>query len=410
MPSFHPRPFRLVAWMATACWLAGGQAAAQERELTLQAAVDAALSSHPALRAAAARIESAGALRTQAGLRPNPTATIQTENWRFTGTPSFSAGRDLDAFAYVTQTMESAGKREKRGAAAGCDVEVARSERAILEWRIRQDIRHAYARALQVRRELELLRESGNLFDQVIEYTRVRLENGVVAEADLIRVQLERERLIAQENATAVEADKALTNLLRAMGITDLSARFRLTELDPARTGGSLSDEPALRTTARRQRAEIAYSQAILERARAELELQRANSRPDWSVVFGYKRTAGYNAILGGVSVPIPVFDRKEGQIASAIAEVDRAGELLKVANLQVEGEVASALSSLRRRKALMDQVERGLFGRAEESWKIALAAYREGGTDLLQLLDASGAETRPSFCWRGRGWNTGSA
>jgi outer membrane protein TolC len=104
---------------------------------------------------------------------------------------------------------------------------------------------------------------------------------------------------------------------------------------------------------------------------------------------FGLKRTNGINTLMGIVQLPIPLLNRNEGAIAASTAEIRMAQSELAAANALVEAEVRSAATEVTMRRRQVTETFRGLLDRAAESSRIARAAYREGGWDLLRLLDA---------------------
>jgi outer membrane protein, heavy metal efflux system len=366
------------------------QAADLPPELSLSKAVELASARHTDLAAASARVSGTDGLRRQAAVLPNPSLTFQSENWRFDGPVPFQPGRELDLFAFLSQPIEMGGKRSRRMDLAKQDSFIAELEKKGIEWRIRQDVKQSYWRALLAQQEWELMKENARTFQQIIEYHRVRVEQGAMAEADLIKVRLEGERLSLSEQAAALEAERARVGLLRAMGMQEGPIRFRLVE-PPAVLAGNLVLKD-LQERARSQRVEVLLGLAFVERARAEVGVQRSQAKPDWNAVVGYKRTNGYNTILAGVSVPLPLFNRNTGNTYFSTLELERAEFLLKSALARVEADLASALSGLRHRYAMLAQMEKGMLDRAEQSSRIALATYQEGGTDLLRLLDAQRA------------------
>jgi cobalt-zinc-cadmium efflux system outer membrane protein len=114
--------------------------------LSLDQAIEMALQGHGEVEAAQAAVDATqGALR-QAGYAPNPTLHFQTENWRFTGTPGFSPGQELDVFAFVSQPIETGGKKAQRVEFAAADRRIAEAQRELVRWRIRQDVKSAYLR------------------------------------------------------------------------------------------------------------------------------------------------------------------------------------------------------------------------------------------------------------------------
>jgi cobalt-zinc-cadmium efflux system outer membrane protein len=358
-------------------------------KLDVNRAVEIALSNNPALQAAAARTRGALGLERQAGLRPNPSLVFDTENIRFWGTPSIEASRELDIFAYMSQPLEWPGKKARRLEVAAQDVKISEIELKGLQWRIRQDVRQAFLRALLAQKQLELVQESGRYFDQVVEYHRARVEQGAMPEADLIRSQLERERLTVAEQAAAAEAERGRISLVRAMGVAGRSADFQLVDTPPVSVQGAPLTQQALMEHARANNPDLARAEADIEKARAQLALQLSQAKPDWAVNFGYKRTAGFNTLLGGVSVPLPLLNRNQGNILLGEAEVESSRSTKQVAAAAVESNVLAALAAVRRRHAMIQDLQKGMVGRAEEFWRISLAAYQEGGADLLRLLDA---------------------
>jgi outer membrane protein, heavy metal efflux system len=358
-------------------------------EWTIEQCVNTALSKHHGLQAAGVHLAGMEGLKMQAALRPNPEIIVQTENWRFTGSPSFQPGTDLDLYAYVSQPLETGGKRARRMEAATQETKVAEIERRVLGWRIRQDVRQAFIRALLAQKQLDLLGENARYFEQIVEYHRVRFEQGATAEADLIKVRLEQERFALAQNAAQVEAEKARVDLQRAMGVVGIQPNFRLADLPPVLSGSGKAGFAELIARARSRRPEIQLGGALVERARAQVASQKAMAKPDWNIMFGYKRTSGYDTVLASFAVPLPIFNRNTGNIYYTESEVERTRLTLGAIEAQMEAEVSSALAGIRRRHSMLQEMQRGLVDRAEESWRISLAAYREGGTDLLRLLDA---------------------
>ncbi len=358
-------------------------------ELTLEQAISRALDNHPALAAASLRIGGSKSLIRQARARPNPVLDVSTENWRFYGTPGFQASRDLDAFAFLSQTFETGGKRAHRVELAHQGVRIADLEKQALQWRIRQDVRKFYLSALLAEKEHDLKTQTTRDFQEVIRYHTVRVAEGAMAEADLMKVRLEGERLALVEASARLEAERARMELLAAMGQGAGSPEFRLVDTTLGASTGPALDRAALLVKSHESRIEMSLALAAVDEAGARLGFERASARPDWTTSLGYKRTTGYNTFLAGISIPLPLFDRNEGRIAFQVNEIERARALVRMVTLQVDNEVLSAVSTLRRRHSMLQKLHGGILEQAEDAWKVALAAYQEGGFDLSRLLEA---------------------
>jgi cobalt-zinc-cadmium efflux system outer membrane protein len=367
--------------------LAAGAAA--QPLLTPQQAVETALRSHPLLGAAGARTTAAGAWVVQSGLRPNPRLYIQTENWRPYGTPGFSPNQDADIYAFITQPLETAGKRERRLELARAGLHRTELEREVLARQIGLRVRQAYWNAAAAEKLHRLLIENAQNFQQIVDYHVHRVREGAMPEADLVKVQIERERLDVSIHTAALEAERARVALFREMGQT---AYTPVTLADLAEDASAVL--PAIDLAAAPRRPEIQLARQLVEQARANLTLQRANAKPDVDLVTGYKRISGFNTWLGGVQVNLPTSNRNQGAIAAAEADLHAAEFELTSLETTVAAEVRTAATDVRARAEQLTRLfgaaaGTGLRGKAAESSRIALAAYQEGGTDLLRLLDA---------------------
>ncbi len=359
-------------------------AACAQAALSLKEAVREALAAHPLLAASAARVAASEGLRTQAGLRPNPKFILQTENLRAWGAPSFSFSHEADAFAYVSQLVETAGKRARRVEAASANLVRAGLERELLARQIAARVKLAYWIAVGAEKSRDLLEENAKTFRQMVEYHELRVREGAMAEADLLRIRLEAERLALEASSAALAADRARIHLLREMGRVQFDP---VAFSEPLETLGDLPPPDPAR--ALENRTEMKLARTALEQTRASLRLQQAAWKPDLNFSLGYKRTTGFHTLLGGVSVDLPAVNRNQGSIAAAEREVRAAEADLAAAEALVRAEVATARHDFEVRRRQVLEALPSLRDKAQESSRISLAAYHVGGTDLLRLLDS---------------------
>ena len=362
------------------------------RTLDLDQAIEFALSRHADLDAARAAMEVRAGSTRQAGLSPNPVFSLQTENWRFYGNPGFSASRDLDLFAWVSVPIETAGKRTRRVELAEADERIAEHESRLAAWRIRQSVKKAYWEALATVSDAKMLGRSRDTLQRLENYHEVRVRLGAMAEVDLIKVRVEAGRAALALSGAEMEISRAKIALLEAMGIPELSTGFEVRQPDArpvdVRWDAAEAVEQAVEQ-ALAHRAEIRLGQAQVERARAAVELQRSLARPDVRPYVGYKRSDAFHTLIGGISISLPVRDRNTGRIGAALAEVRRREAALRAAEARIGAEVAAAVETVRRRSEMLRSMETGVLDHARETSRIALAAYQEGGVELLDVLDA---------------------
>lgn len=354
--------------------------------LTFQEALDQGLAAHALLESANARIQSAEGLRTQAGLKPNPRLFLQSENARAWGEPSFVYSRDADSFLYASQVIEIGGKRKLRTAAADAAVQRTAAERDALRWQLAARIGSAYWAAAGAARYRDAFAESLRNFDLTVQYHRDRVKEGAMAEVDLLRVQLESERLRAAFRTAEQDAITTRIRLFREMGQPDRPD----TSFTEAIEQLPLIDRTAADALA--QRPDLVTYQQVIRQASANVRLQQANAKPDPEVLAGYKRTAGYDTIITGVQINLPFRNRNEGNIAAAQADVNTASAAQRAAERAARTEAEAAFATYESRRALVTSSLPALRERARDIARISGAAYREGGADLLRLLDAERA------------------
>ncbi len=356
-----------------------------QTSLSLRDAVSQALRTHPLLAAGSERIAAAEGLRVQSSYRPNPRIILQTENLRAHGEPGFKFSDQADTYAYFSQLIETAGKRDRRVEVASANVRRAELERELLERQIAGRVKLAYWNAAGAQKAYELLLDTIRNFRQIVDYHEARVREGAMAEVDLLRVRLEGERLDLAANSAALEAERARIALFREMGQSQFPAVMFTEPLE--RMDGDLPSVDPARALAERTEVKLARLEA--ERARANLRLQKAAAKPDLDVLAGYKRAAGFHTLLAGVQVSLPVANRNQGNIVAAGREVRVAEASLAAVEALVAAEVQAARRDFEIRRRQVLEALPALRDRASESSRISLAAYREGGADLLRLLDS---------------------
>lgn len=365
--------------------LFGGACLHAQTSLTIDDAVRTALRNHPLLAERQQRTEVASSFALQAGLRPNPRLVAQSENWSLTGAPAQSIPVFTDQFLYLSQVVETGAKRDRRTDLGRTGVVLADLDRKLLERQITTRVKFAYWEALGTRRILELWREDEANFAQTIRYHQDRAREGAIAEGDLLKVRLEGGRVSVAASSAALDAERAEITLLREMGQSEMVSLQLAGDLSI--NAGSPPELEMARVMEARTEARIAQ-QSIVQ-AKANLSLQEANAKPDVEVLAGYKRTAGFNTALWGFQFNLPVRNKNQGNIAAAGSAVRAAEHSLRAVENQIRAEVATAVKDVEARRAQLTGILATSLGQAEESLRIARAAYLEGGTDLLRLLDA---------------------
>jgi cobalt-zinc-cadmium efflux system outer membrane protein len=365
---------------------------ANQTNLSLGSALDRARMENPQLTMAQARVSEAEGMREQASLIPNPSLYASSENTPLGGSQPFRFSNDTDDYVYLIQKIELGGKRSRRVAFASEKVSQMSIQSEVAMRQLLARVATAYWMAAGYAALDQLYKREVNTLDDMVDYNSARVQKGATAEADLIRIQLESDRFKAQMRLVAEQARRSLIALYRQMGATNFpdSVAFSdrlddLPEIQPPDLQTILGDRPEMRA-----------AREGLKQAQANLDLQRANAVPDPQLMAGYKRFSGsgqftgQNTLFFGFQVPLPIFDRNQGQIAASQAQVKGAKSAVTDQEITIRAEVESALSDYRSRRNALLKVLPRMTRRAALSDQVAEGAYRLGGADILRFLDAT--------------------
>lgn len=204
-----------------------------------------------------------------------------------------------------------------------------------------------------------------------------------MAESDLMSIQLERDRIYAGVITATREANQGFVNLYRAMGKTE----FPPTNLTDSLENVSKVAIPELARLLQ-VRPEMQLARQAVTEAAANIKLQKAIAKPDPQAAVGYKRNVGYDTFYAALQIDLPVRNKNQGNIGGAAARLHMAQSNLKITEASVTADLEAARKAYQDQQQLLDSLPATL-ARANESERLARAAYREGGIDLLRLLDA---------------------
>jgi len=249
-------------------------------------------------------------------------------------------------------------------------------------------IRGAFASLLSRQDKLRVLQDALAGMERVQNLVRGRAAPGDRSQYDVTRVIVETESLRVQTMTAAADIDDAAGQLAVLLGYPGWRPRAVGT-LD---AGSTSTDAAVLWTAASQRRPSLVALRRQQAVARSGLLLARRERLAVPVASGGFLTTddvAG-NSVLFGLSVPLPLFDRNQGAIARATAQMTAADLDLQASLAEAQAEVESAADNLVRRKAALTAFESSVGQRASSLRQMAEDAYREGSADILELLDAN--------------------
>lgn len=358
----------------------------------LEALSDLALARNPAIREAWAHVRSARGEAVQAGLYPNPTLN---------GSSPQLAGSDTQYNGFVTQEFVTGGKLRLSRAAAMRAVQQAELQYARRRYDVLTAVRAQFYSAAAAQQRYEVLnslvavahasRESAERLE--------RIGEGARTDSLSLRIEEDRARLALENGETLLQASHQ--QLAAVVGVPDLAitavnadliAPLPDFEYEALRLG--VTSRNALAQVAR---LEISRSRVLLERAAVE-------PIPNVVAMGGYQRQVGDAPVLDQglfqVTLPVPLFNRNQGNIAAAQANVTAAAQQYGRVQNELSLRVAEWLAAYRAASQQVERYESDILPRADELLRLAQQGYTAGQFDFLRLLQAQRTllETRLAY------------
>ena len=356
-------------------------------QLTLQTALDMLTKQSPTWLRDQLNSKIAEGNLIQARLRPNPDLELSSESY-----PLFESNRgsflnNQELVVRAGQTIETAGKRGKRIGVARQDLEATQSDLQNTFRQLKFELKRRYYEVVLAKAQLGLAQEVLTQFDDIIRLNEARFKQGEISGLEINRIRAERARFSNDLLDSDLQLKNAKTNLAELLGVQDLSTAFDVAE---ALAAPAVSlDLQALQREALELRPDIRAEKQRLERNRQNLSLQKAESVPNVTPFFGYKRDFGQNTAAFGVSIPLPLFNRNQGAVSRASAEISQQQYEANRVELAVRRDVQEAYQTAQTQSEKVKALEQQYVPSARAAREIAQQSYRLGALDLIALLDS---------------------
>jgi cobalt-zinc-cadmium efflux system outer membrane protein len=260
--------------------------------------------------------------------------------------------------------------------------------------RLIYDVQSAFVDVQSAKETSRLAQDNLRTLNAIVAINTDRVRTG-----DLAGVELERSRLAAMQYQTAVRQGELQLKQAQSR-LQFLLGRTALTEdLDvagPLRRDDGILNLEAIRTGAMQHRPDLLEARQSEVRNQADLRLQIAQGRIDYSAGMEYRRQQGVNGTgnsLGFfVSAPLPVFNRNQGEILRAQREIGQAAAQIHAQEARVTSEVAAAWQQYSTARTLLDSIEKDMLVKAREVRDVTEYSYRRGEATLVEFLDAQRA------------------
>ena len=314
----------------------------------------------------------------QAGVRPNPDLAASIEDLR-------KATRTTTI--QLNQALELGGKRAARIGAAEQGRDAAYADLAAKRAEIRAVVITAFFDVLTAQERVSLAQSSVELSQRATTVASKRVLAGKVSPVEETKARVAEANVRLELNQAKSELAIARRRLAATWG--DSSPRF-------AQANGQLGTLPAL--PAASDLAERIVGAPALSRARIEVdrrmalaEVEKTRRTPNVTVSVGVKRAEdlGRNQAIVGVSIPLPLFDRNQGNLLEALRRTDKARDELSATQVRVSSDIAQAYGQFTTSRQAVDALQQEILPGAQSAYDAATKGFEFGKFNFLDVLDA---------------------
>ncbi len=377
------------AWTTAHVRAADAVAVPASSSVTLADAVEEAIQHNLSLLAERFNVQVADAAILTASLKPNPVVTVNLfRPDRALVDAGISPYEEVFRTDYV---LERGGKRERRIEQANLSKSVAELQLLNTTRLLILDVQNAFVDVQLAKLNLALAQDSLQAFNGVVEINTERVRVG-----DLSQVELSRSRVAALQFQNDVRQQETKLRMAR-MHLSTLIGRVPADDTLDAAGELRKDAEPvaiqAIRAAAMDRRPDLRAARTDQARSTADLRLQLANGIVDYTISGEYHRQEGAevsgNSYGAFVSVPLPIFNRNQGEISRAQVQQQQLKTRVQMIETDIGADVSNAYAQYETSRQIVDTIEGQMLAQAQEVRTTTEYSYRAGEASFIEFLDA---------------------
>lgn len=352
--------------------------------ITLRDAVTRALIFSPAVKAAFIEIDAKRGEEVQSALKPNPQLLIEVEN--FAGNKDNSGFDAAEETFSLAQTIELGDKRLKRLQAAHLDTSLSGWDHETVRVRVATEAAQAFVDVLIAQERIKVLGEFVSIAKKTSTSVAARVRGGKASPIEQDRADVALARAEALQKGERARLDAAKRKLSALWGSPDTafgSATGRLGK------GYDVPGAQAVLALLDNNPALARWGDEINRRV-AQLDLEHAKAIPDITLGAGVRQfeETDATAMVASVSMPIPVFDRNQGNIAAAQRRIAKAESEQLATRNELYATLVGALGDLNVAATQLKALEQDVLPGAQRAYDRTKIGFDEGKFDILNVLD----------------------
>ena len=370
--------------------------------ITLDEAINLALINNPGLRATRTLVQQNQAQEITANLRPNPNLLFDSQFIPVFEPGNFSDNTlsNLQQFDIgVSYLFERGRKRQNRLRAARDQTAVTASQVADAERTLTFNVAQQFIATLLANSNLQLAAEDLKSFQKTVDISEQRYRAGDISQGDYLKITLQLLQFQTDVSSAQVARVQALNSLRQLLGYASVPHNFDVAgDLEYQPLKGSVED---LQLKAMKERPDLRAAQQGITAAQSQISLAKANGKQDLTAEATYTHVSGLSSTSLFFSIPMPFFNRNQGEIARTRFAETQAQLNEKSAEDLVMTDVQNAYEASRTNQDVVQLYLSGYLKQALDSRDISAYAYTAGAATLLDFLDAERSYRATQLAYR---------
>ena len=356
-------------------------------DITLREALALALMHNPELKAFSWDVRASQARQLQASLWPNPALMVEVEE---VGGPGQRSGFDAaETTIQLSQLIELGDKRSKRTKLASLEKELAGSDYEAKRLDVFTEVTKAFIEVLAAQHRLGLTEELLQLSEELLDTVTKRVQAGKDSPLEKTKAAVALSNIKIQHQKAVQNLEFARKQLASKWAgkepvFKNVAGQLDPDQLPPIPSIDELADSAA-------QNPDVTRWSLEVDKGKAALELEKAKAISDVKLKGGLQRfnETDDNAIVFGVSIPLPISDRNQAGKLEAAYNLARAREKQRAAHIRIQMELARAYRALSSAYTEADELQKNVLRGAESVFEASKTGYTLGKLDYLNVLDA---------------------
>jgi cobalt-zinc-cadmium efflux system outer membrane protein len=358
--------------------------------ISLEQAIQMALDHNHNLLASRTTVQQNEAEEITANLRPDPVLLGDVQYLPIFQPSNFSGNYVDNTTEFdlgVSYLFERGKKRQHRLQAARDTTAVTRAQVSDAERTLEYNVATDFINVELAESTLEVANQDLKSFENSVKITEERYKAGEIGYDDFLKMKLQ---------LLQFQMDVSQAKLKRAQGLSDLRQLLGYESVNENYDVASSFDYQAmhsgfedLQSMALKTRPDLQAARLSVTAANSQFQLQKAIGKRDVTGQVNYTHVSDLNQIALYGSVPLPIFDRNQGEIKRTGFAITQAQQQQLYASGQVLTDVRDAYEGLRANDEIVELYRNGYLDEAQESRDISEYAYRHGAASLLDFLDA---------------------